>query len=218
MPREREQPRAGDPRRPGAAAPRALAVTALALLTTGSAQVLVSGLAPGAAALLVGAAAALVVAALTVHRGLPVGLLGAQLAVHGVLALTQPTGCLQAVGRAAGAGLDLAVWGAASVCGPGAGLAPPDRLVLTAALTGVALLAAHALATLAGAAWLARLGAAVDAVRILVGAVLRPLVAPAPLVVARRPQPPVAADVVPLPSVLAARRVLRRGPPLVLAA
>lgn len=195
------------------------AVVALAAVTAVPAQVLVSGVVPSAGVLLSGLLLATAVAALLAPRRPLAGLLGAQLAVHVVFALTQPAGCLRTVGRAASAGWDLAWWGAASVCGPGdLVVGAPQQLAATVLLSAVPLLLGQALVTSAGAAWVSRLDALVARALSVLGAVLArvPRVAPLP---ATRPLPAAVTSDVVLPDSLAVVRALvRRGPPAVLAA
>lgn len=199
------------------AALRAAAIAVVAGVTTAAAHLLVTGEGPGALALLAG-----VMLAGAAARGLDIRavprwgtLLVAQLAVHAVLAVTQPVGCLRAVGRAAWAGADLARWGASAACDPAQLLVAgsPERTALLTVASVVLLLAGHAVTAAAGAAGVGSVERAVHCVLALVSAVLVVLPGavrlPAlrPLTAARGSSRVWQARLVPL------RPVVRRGPP-----
>jgi len=203
-------------REPGG--PVALAVVALlALVLPLTAHSLVTGSVPGAST----TALAVLVGLLTVTAAATsrpaAALLVSQLAVHGVLALGS-TGCVALLSRAAGAGRDLAWWGATSVCAPGSVPAVVPQLALTLLLTGVALLAGLALATALGASSATWLDAAADRVVTVLGSVLTRLPRVVRLPVPPRPVAPAPAPVPLRPLGDAVRPLVRRGPPVLRAA
>jgi hypothetical protein len=201
---------------------RPVALSVLAAVATVVAHVIVTGAAPGAMATLTGLVLATVVAAgldARHARSLTVAL-AAQLVVHVVLAATQPVGCLQAVGRAAWAGLDLARWGASAACDPGQLLlaGSPQQVALLAVVGAVPLLAGHALAAALGAAGVDRIQASADSALTLLGAVLVVLPGPVRLPATRRLLPARESRRVPQTSLVPVRPLVRRGPPVAVTA
>lgn len=197
-------------------APRLLVVLVLAVLTTVAAHGLVAGSPPEPLAVVTGVVLAAGAARLADRAGSSclTSVLTAQVALHVVLALTHPVGCLQAVGRAAAAGLDLAWWSASTMClSSGLSLGAAQQVALSAVVSALPLLVVHTALTVAGGAWLARLEDAVRAVVALVGAVLVRVIEPV-LVPSRPVAVPVACEQVAVDVAVLHRSVGRRGPPV----
>jgi hypothetical protein len=201
---------------------RPLVVAVLAVVTAVVAYAAAAGRmpAPGTVAL-AGVVAAVGVAALGLRRAAPpaplVGVLVGQLVCHAVFAISQPVGCLKAVGHAAWAGAALAHWGASGNCAPNELLATgtPLQLTLLVVVSVVPLLLIHAVAAALSAAGINR---AEDAVRCAFGLLdgvltLIPRAVQLPVIPAC-PVPSPGRERLPRPQLVMLQPLVRRGPPL----